>query len=612
MSSIFSRPLLWLLYFTSGLTFQTFHSFASYNLYDCPWEPGAKCPQCEGPLVRKVLKLVKQAEEAGRFPTGEAFIEALPKVLRGHPLFMGESDSPHSATPDMPRVLLKSLESEVVVAFSTNPRALGYEIIEMIYWSGLEGIYKRLEMHFPEDAALVLSDLHEENEGLTYLVGPQEGKPSVHWEANHCTYCHGKPFKPLWESYNFWPLHIPAAKDRLSAHSSEREWYLNILKDIEGDIPRLKHLKPKDSLALISKDPNSNYRLGYDFNEPNITGGTPNEGPSTRLFDQLSTHNQCTIIQQIRSHPLFRWIKYALVAGAACTNLPMAQFIPEWARSQFDSYFKKRGIPKSKQKFTFSHLLSDTHKHHILGFDERLERQKEFLRKYLNNFQVNEAISDLNHEGSNYDLLTDDIVAGFRYLLEPLDFDIDEWSLSTNPFHYSFGDAGFPFRVERREFQGLFDRELENEFPGLRKRPDLCKFLTDKSLATFEEIKNLQDENKASLSLYRKGPLIMDQTNFIRTQTLKPFRKKAGMIFEKYRCRSCHTGSTRVGPMISFDDFEGFERTIQKDPQVGKKILKRIQLSPETKGFMPMKIGKQLNPIEIAALKKYIQQVSIR
>lgn len=344
---------------------------------------------------------------------------------------IGESESLQATSVKdgkmYPRIMLKSPNSELMVTFNTDPKAKGYNTIEMMRWNGKQGRYEFQELNF----------------------GEGREKPHVDASGSKCLECHKSPDpRPNWDTYRAWAGVIPSRDDMMEMHGQDRRFdkskgmqpdakaYLNFLDQMVADkesgkksrIAMLdvpfddkrqmkeyvqaaggKKFTPREQVDLIKKQVQEKgfYRIKHfpDKEEAqnsrakmafNFDGKTAEwSGPSQFTFDQMLAQNMCKVTTDLRKNKNFDRFKYPLALMMACGQKDTA-FFPESFKKEVMDFYKGNKYqnlgdidpakkPKTDPTFdALNELLrQDTLASHDHANGFKYNRHEKFLKSYL-------------------------------------------------------------------------------------------------------------------------------------------------------------------------------------------------------------------------------------
>jgi hypothetical protein len=344
---------------------------------------------------------------------------------------IGESESLQATSVKdgkmYPRIMMKSPNSELMVTFNTDPKAKGYNTIEMMRWNGKQGRYEFQELNFGEGGE----------------------KPHVDATGAKCLECHKSPDpRPNWDTYRAWAGVVPSRDDMMEMHGENQQFdkskgmqpdakaYLSFLDQMvkdkeEGKKSRIamldipfdekrqmaeyvkaaggKKFSPREQLDLIKKQINDKgfYRIKHfpDKDEAeekggrmsfNFDGKTANwAGPSQFAFDQMLAQNMCKVTTDLKKHKNFDKFKYPLALMMACGQKNTGMF-PESYKKEVLDYYKGNKYsalgdvdPAKKPKTdpSFEDLqqlvLEDTTASHEHANGFKFNRHEKFLKSYL-------------------------------------------------------------------------------------------------------------------------------------------------------------------------------------------------------------------------------------
>lgn len=364
---------------------------------------------------------------------------------------IGESESAQGTSVKdgkmYPRIMLKSPNSELMVTFNTDPKAKGYNTLEMMRWNGKQGRYEFQELNFGEKGA----------------------KPHVDASGSKCMECHKESPRPNWDTYRAWAGVVPSRDDMLETHSNrsgfEKEKglqpdaraYIGFLdqmaKDKDAgvksriamlDIPfddrnqlkdyvqraggkkltaaeqvdmikqkisrdgyyRVKHFPDKEE-AQISRQAS---KMSFNFDQKTAEWA----GPSQFAFDQMLAQNMCKVATDLKNHKDFDKFKYGIAAIAACKQRNTSKLFPEGFQKKVVNYYKdtkyaglqdiEAGRKPAAEASSFSELENliseDTAKSHANADGYKFNRHGKFLNSYLTNVEglsADEAKTQAKH-----------------------------------------------------------------------------------------------------------------------------------------------------------------------------------------------------------------------
>lgn len=295
---------------------------------DCA-KPGYLCGQCEDAAELPVSELL--ADQVGkRKPIDEVLallVERLERRL-GKPLvpiFLGDSPSLMTASPSHPKVILKSPESEVLIAFNTDPASPAYSTLETMRFEGRTGDFR-----------------------LEQVARGRGGRIEVRAAPASCARCHGADPRPLWDTYRAWPGMLAGRDDLVEKGTVLERPYLALLDRIaaaqEASAPtalqrRLRVARPTASRAELERALQAREwaRVPHAPAVPALRNRSLRTaelaGPGHVLFDQLSAELGCYMKRRIRQRlpaAELRWLEEGLMRwkpGQGEANRPV---LDEW------------------------------------------------------------------------------------------------------------------------------------------------------------------------------------------------------------------------------------------------------------------------------------------
>ncbi len=346
---------------------------------------------------------------------------------------IGESESLQASSVRdgkmYPRIMMKSPNSELMVTFNTDPKAKGYNTIEMMRWNGKQGRYEFQELNFGEGG----------------------DKPHVDASGAKCLECHKSPDpRPNWDTYRAWAGVVPSRDDMMEMHGENQQFdkskgmqpdakaYLSFLEQMADDKEKGKKSRiamldipfdekrqmadyvkaaggkkftPREQIDLIKKQINEKgfYRIKHfpDVEEAregrakmafNFDSKTAVwAGPSQFAFDQMLAQNMCKVTTDLKKHPNFNKFKYPLALMMACGQRGgMNEIYPESFKKEVLDYYKSTkyaGLgdidpakkPKTDVDFDQmrSLLMEDTKASHDHANGFKFDRHEKFLSSYL-------------------------------------------------------------------------------------------------------------------------------------------------------------------------------------------------------------------------------------
>lgn len=587
-------------------------SIVSFGIYHHHSMAQDACPDPDKEERDSMIKLFTDLRNSSKEvpETVAEFIKLLPEGMRSNYVMMGDSRSFQTSDYENPRVIMKSKESGVLASFNGHGRNDGFrgsENLEVIMWNAPQNRFDFYEVNFPA----------EDPNNDPAKLSKAERRPTVTQNPASCINCHGSAVgtgdtvghdgevkyvkgefdekvldssdaRPNWDPFPFWQGLIGAA-DFLERDTEETKKYIQIIKKIENTPvqgqnpnPRLSALKTsitsKDLEKILKKE-------GFYTLKDYATS----LGIGSSLFSQLSEFNRCRISQRLLKLPIYENIKHALtfvnVSAEQCYY--SHDFMPKEARDLADKYFKKRGIN------SFEDLVKDTKTRQHAVFLDKLSRQKVTLTKLIKKehpglsdtevklkAQKEMNINSLFNPQSDRDI---NLVARYRYLLEPLGVRVDNWSISIDPGTYSFGDF---FQLEGKMFKKNPNMSCD-QLSELSRESFFPKDSSDKKFNALE-IKNLFAKSCDDLPAQVK---LEDFTASIVGTINESIKQEAANVFMS--CSGCHSNGINGAPGLPFDDLKLLEKEIKTTAKLdngglGASIMNRLNKPEGSKGHMPM------------------------
>ena len=153
----------------------------------------------------------------------EELLPQLPQDLRSNYALMRATRSLQHADPLHPRAILFGVDASLTCTFSGVRHRAGFDLLECIQFRKKERAFDFRQIVFPmAENGLVEPAFSERN-------------VTVNGEI-HCTSCHGRDPKPLWDSYRFWPGAYGESDDDLGPQRPEYAKYVAL----RAEDPRYK------------------------------------------------------------------------------------------------------------------------------------------------------------------------------------------------------------------------------------------------------------------------------------------------------------------------------------------------------------------------------------
>lgn len=288
---------------------------------------------------------------------------------------MGQSQSANDISPGFPRVLVKSPNSELWVAFTTDPKAPNYQSVELMRWDGQAGKFQFQMLNF---------SLHGGHADLT---------------GKSCVRCHKAESRPIWDTYRAWPGSLSGRDGQLESCNNPNyllagascganehgpdtgaRAYLNFMHKIaearDGgtgtsapDAARLRLLdiptpnpavppqqqnaaQARAEIASVEKDiADKGYFHVPSFpmarENPNVDVKTAsNAGPDHLAFDQFQALEACHVSSRLMNRPTWQNLKYAAAGVMYCMNpsfmdaTSISDYLPPNVKDRLDKYFQ--------------------------------------------------------------------------------------------------------------------------------------------------------------------------------------------------------------------------------------------------------------------------------
>lgn len=225
-------------------------------------------------------------------------IPLLPKEFRQNYTFVFDSRSPfkESITPKFPRTILFSKDTRLVLTYTGDPKAPGYDILEYMYFEDNTAIFK-----------MGVRDLNinKKSKLNRFIASLFKAEKSKTLDTHSCTQCHGTDPRPINDSYPLWPGFYGSIRDTfpndLAATRLEFKNYKKFLKH------EAKHGVYKDLVYDFSGSSVPPYVDPHNFKREEAVGELDNFKylPNTRFGMALTELNRMRILRKFLESPHF-------------------------------------------------------------------------------------------------------------------------------------------------------------------------------------------------------------------------------------------------------------------------------------------------------------------
>lgn len=439
--------------------------------------------------------------------------------LKNHFILLHHSQSLQLASVEHPRVIL--FDGGMMLAFAEHPenRQIKVEILE--------------------------------SDPQTYELRPREivfGQDGIEFrhEPKACVSCHGKPAKPLWDPYDFWPNAFGAAVGQLHTQQ-EKDAYVQ-LKANALSSPLLSRLQLKPQIGI-----------GHEEN--------------TAFTQYIHQINLGQWMKREFARVNLSAIRYPLVAtfGACFTVFPRRDFEEQ-----------KRKILEFLPGLSSTEIarLDAIYLDVVQARSKTKQFQDQLVATY---FPAPIFLGRIDHERLGAERGD---VALVRWLLDLAGVDAANLSTSHIANDYLFSSPSF-FLLDAL----MVLREIQPElFEGLSLAPqDLHSGIPAWLKVDCAE---LQEKSLAARQVY------MARASLWRPHTQVQFERPPIA-----RCAKCHTeGFDAKAPPIPFEDTRLLAHRL-RTTRLGDQIIKRI----ESHGEDQMPPGRPLSAGEIESMKEFIR-----
>jgi hypothetical protein len=260
------------------------------------------------PIYEKITGLLKNNPNTGKpVQTIQEWLPLLPPELRANFTFVYQSRSPHgeleekAVDPLHPRIILFTPDGKVTVALNGNPRAPGYNKVQLIQFIDSHARFEFSEYVLPQPGSSAF----------------ENGSPN----PPSCLRCHGQDPRPVTDSYPLWPGFYGSVRDTFPTNSPELPLYRQFLADEAARGPYRLLTWPTGTSVPPYLDPK-------DYDSQAVKGKVDNLRllPNTRLGMAWTELNRKRIQRKLQASPLYPAYRYALLAGLlGCGSIPMSQ-----------------------------------------------------------------------------------------------------------------------------------------------------------------------------------------------------------------------------------------------------------------------------------------------
>lgn len=409
-------------------------------------------------------------------------------------IVIGNSESLHQTTPGHPRIALKSPDGEFWLTFNTDPKATGYNSVEVMRWDGKTGSYKFQEITF--------------------------GQPGhVDTSGQKCARCHRDPPRPNWDTYRAWSNVLPPRDDLIEKDEENKidiagRSYLSFMKKISAEKKNKNSSNSRLALLDIPAPGNTDdekirniekqvetqgfYRVPHYPEKDELMNYSsktaPKAGSSHLAFDQLTGQNICKITNDLKNSPNFEKFKYALTAIFYCNAADrksvdwseLKDYIPNSYQKSAVKYFSQSDSLGFREKIFLRNpkdvlpaIFKNTQRSHTMVDEAKDDRSETMLTSYMGLKNVDgssDEIDDFLEKVTNvpypYTAIQDPggvqsvaesdpgVIAVMRYLLEPQGIKVGSWSMvngkTPGEATFSFSDQLYDMMKEQTLFRDVF------------------------------------------------------------------------------------------------------------------------------------------------------------
>jgi hypothetical protein len=377
-----------------------------------------------GPVAFLSLLLIPSVADAGRKPASFAseaalsqdavvalardgqvrsvdeLLPLLPEEYRRGRALIHASRSLQAASRENPRVVLFGRTGKLLIAFNGAPTQRGYDDLEMLE-IGDDGAFRLREIQFSRDGS---------SEPKISAVNP--GK---------CVSCHGEPARPVLDNFPEWPGFFGLRHEVRGGSLDDKALRALSARVREGSGGRYRHLPEIGVVARKgSLEPVAVEQLPagetYVMRAPGAGEGLSDPD---RLHAILIRQNYRRIFTELRAHPAYPKIRYALLAALERCSIPVPEYFPSTVRDRMrESGLSLELVESGTADAVMSYLDSRRARVEALEPGER----SLFARDGQWRNEASALVS------ARYALLTEGL-------------DADGWSMTREPSTFTLGDG---------------------------------------------------------------------------------------------------------------------------------------------------------------------------
>lgn len=229
----------------------------------------------------------------------EGLLQALPNDYKQSYVFLYQSRSLQTASPEYPRTVLFGKDAKLVLSFEGNPTYPRFQNIEMIEWNPQESKFQFHSMDFNPSART---------------------PPRITENMLMCTGCHRTDARPNWDTFNFWPgVYGSISRDGKSSVRRGLQEYENYANFLATNRNRGRY-------RYLPKNPND---LGHFKGELFFVGNGENLDPAASLTERFADLNFKRVLRILKNHPQYEKFKYLLAYSIRCAGTgELDQIVP--------------------------------------------------------------------------------------------------------------------------------------------------------------------------------------------------------------------------------------------------------------------------------------------
>lgn len=310
----------------------------------------------------------------------DTLMPLLSKAHLSQYVLMHHSQSLQEASTDSPRAILYGKDAKLILAFNGNPKQLGHDHLEVLQYRGSNHSFEMREIIFQGKVQFSVAN------------------PTL------CLSCHQSDPRPNWESYPLWP----------GAYGGEDD----------------SVFRSKDASKVKTEDGVNYHRFQSQFKNKGryrFLALRPKPAlPNTEFGSLLQKLNQIRLARKIAENKILLPYRYALIGASACY----------YSDTELNSFVPDRILKKFKKSLLDFRIETAQTNH--ANFGNRVQSLKEMLIKAPEEPRIKEMVDNFETPPGSNGQVSDQIVAGLRFLIENQGEDTTDWGMQPESLSYDF------------------------------------------------------------------------------------------------------------------------------------------------------------------------------